>query len=50
MLCACFIQLCVFVYISKETYLKVSLEFPDAIPSVSTTFTRFSLGLATHLI
>jgi ABC-type thiamin/hydroxymethylpyrimidine transport system permease subunit len=33
----------------QETYFKVHLEFPQSIPSVAVTFTRFNAGLIMHL-
>ena len=43
------VQMALFYFISEETYARVVLEFPQDIPSVKITFTRFVSGLAMHL-
>jgi len=49
MLSVWLLQGAIFVFIAQETYQKVELAFPDAIPSVAVTFTRFTAGMLMHL-
>ena len=43
------LQISLLVYLAQDTYLQVDLEFPQAIPSMRITLTRFITGLVMHL-
>ena len=43
------LQFTLLAYIAQDTYLQVDLEFPQAIPSLRITLTRFITGLVMHL-
>ena len=36
-------------FLTRETYWKVDVAFPDSIPSIAVTFTRFAVGMLMHL-
>lgn len=49
LLSAILLQVALCGFLIHDTYWKVDVAFPDAIPSIAVTFTRFTVGMLMHL-